>query len=41
MGFTNAAAAELTSAEDQDLSTLEEYAEFDSDGQKGLWQLLA
>jgi hypothetical protein len=41
MGFTNAAAAELTSAAGQDLSTLEEYAELDSDGQKGLWRLLA
>ena len=35
MGFTNAAAAELAAG--QDLSTLEEYAELDSDGQKGLW----
>jgi hypothetical protein len=33
MGFSNAAAAELTSAAGQDLSTLEEYAELDSDGQ--------
>ena len=41
MGFTNAAATELTSAAGQDLSTLEEYAELDSDGKKGLWQLLA
>ena len=41
MGFTNAVAAELTNAAGQDLSTLEEYEELDSDGQKGLWQLLA
>ena len=41
MGFTAAAATELTSAAGQDLSTLEEYAELDSGGQKSLWQLLA
>ncbi|KAL3809730.1 hypothetical protein ACHAXA_011325 [Cyclostephanos tholiformis] len=40
MGFT-AAAAELTSAAGQDLSTLEEFAELDSKGQKSLWHLLA
>ena len=36
MGYTNATAAELTSAAGQDLSTLEEYAELDSDGQIGV-----
>jgi hypothetical protein len=41
MGFTAAAAAELTSAAGQDLSTLEEFAELDSEGQKLLWRLLA
>jgi hypothetical protein len=41
MGFTAAAAAELTSAAGQDLSTLEEFAELDSEGQKSLWRLLA
>jgi hypothetical protein len=41
MGFTAAAATELTSIAGQDLSTLEEYAELDSGGQKSLWQLLA
>ena len=41
MGFTAAAAAELTSAAGQDLSTLEEFAELDSKGQKLLWRLMA
>ncbi len=41
MGFTAAAATELTSAAGQDLSTLEEFAELDSKGQKLLWRLLA
>ena len=41
MGFTAAAATELTSAAGQDLSTLEEFAELDSEGQKSLWRLLA
>ena len=36
MVFTNAEAAELTSAAGQGLSTLEEYAELESDGHKGL-----
>jgi hypothetical protein len=41
MGFTLAAATELTSAGGQDLSTKEEYGELDSDGQSRLWRLLA
>ena len=41
MGFTNAAAAELTSAGGQDLSTMEEYGDLDSDGQQRLWRLMA
>ena len=40
MGFTNAAAAELTSAGGQDLSTMEEYGDLDSDGQQRLWHLM-
>ena len=41
IGFTAAAVAELTSAAGQDLSTLKEFAELDSEGQKLLWHLLA
>ena len=41
MGFTLAAATELTSAGGQDLSTREEFGELDSDGQARLWRILA
>ena len=41
MGFTNAEPEEITNTAGQDLSALEEYAELVSDGQKGLWRLLA